>query len=92
MNSVEPIIVSDFVCSEVHRAFFKAFIGKSFTFKVAFQNWLKSNAGRTYKDSIAVYYQILDEKKSKKATIGKQFEYNTYIRDSLYLHNEKMPF
>lgn len=74
-------IETDFVCSEQHRAFFKNHIGSSFSFNVAFQKWLKSNAGKTYKDAIAAYYQILEDKKKGKTKIDKQFEYNTYIRD-----------
>ena len=35
-NLIEP----NFVCSEVHRAFFKEQIGASFSFNVAFQKWL----------------------------------------------------
>ena len=66
---------------EKHRAFFKERIGKSFSFNVLFQKWLKSNAGKTYKDSINAYYKILEDKKNNKTTIDKQFEYNTYIRD-----------
>lgn len=46
-----------------------------------FQRWLKGNAGKTYKDAIAAYFQILEEKKNGKTKIDKQFEYNTYIRD-----------
>ncbi len=75
------IIESDIVCSEKHRAFFKEKIGKSFSFNVLFQKWLKGNAGKTYGDGINAYYQILEEKKNRKTTIDKQFEYNTYIRD-----------
>ncbi|KMZ53172.1 DUF6434 domain-containing protein [Dorea sp. D27] len=74
-------IEADFVCSERHRAFFKKHIGSSFTFHVAFQKWLKSNAGKSYKEAIAAYYQILEDKKKGKTKIDKQFEYNTYIRD-----------
>lgn len=74
-------IEADFVCSELHRAFFKKQIGSSFSFNVAFQKWLKSNAGRTYKEAVAAYHQILEDKKSGKTKIDKQFEYNTYIRD-----------
>lgn len=44
-----------------------------------FQNWLKSNAGKTYEDAINAYYQILADKKKGKIRIDKQFEYNTYI-------------
>lgn len=75
------LIESNIVCSEKHRAFFKEKIGKSFSFNVLFQKWLKSNAGKTYGDAINAYYQILEKKKKGKTTIGKQFEYNTYIRD-----------
>lgn len=76
-TKIEP----DFVCSEKHRAYFKERIGNSFSFNVAFQKWLKSNTGKTYKEAITAYYQILAEKKKGKTDIDKQFEYNTYIRD-----------
>lgn len=79
--SEDTIIESGFVCSEKHRAFFKEKIGKSFSFNVLFQGWLKENAGKTYKDAIEAYYQLLEEKKSGRTKIDKQFEYNTYIRD-----------
>lgn len=74
---IEP----NFVCTEKHRAFFKEHIGAAFSFNVAFQKWLKSNSGKTYKDAISAYYQIIEEKKKRKTTIDRQFEYNTYIRD-----------
>lgn len=76
-TKIEPNIV----CSEKHRAFFKEKIGKSFSFNVAFQKWLRSNTGKTYGDAVKAYYQIIEEKKKGKTTIDKQFEYNTYIRD-----------
>lgn len=79
--SEDAKIEADFVCSEKHRAFFKEHIGNSFSFNVAFQKWLKSNTGKTYKEAIAAYYQILEDKKKGKTKIDKQFEYNTYIRD-----------
>lgn len=75
------IIEPNIVCSEKHRAFFIEKIGKSFSFNVLFQKWLKGNAGKTYADAINAYYQILEKKKNGKTTIDKQFEYNTYIRD-----------
>jgi len=75
------LIEPAFVCSEKHRAFFKENIGKSFSFNVAFQKWLKNNTGKTYAEAISAYYQILEEKKKGKTVIDKQFEYNTYIRD-----------
>lgn len=75
------VIPTEFVCSEASRAYFKEKIGKSFTFNVAFQNWLKQNAGKTYLDAVGAYRMILKEKKTRKSVIGAQFEYNTYVRD-----------
>ena len=79
--TIDSIIEDNYVCSEKHRAFYKKEIGKSFSFNVLFQKWLKSNAGKTYKDSIEAYYKIIEDKRNNKNTIDKQFEYNTYIRD-----------
>ena len=77
----DAVIEPNIVCSEKHRAFFCEKIGKSFSFNVPFQKWLKANAGKTYGDAIRAYYRILEEKKLTKTEIGGQFEYNTYIRD-----------
>lgn len=79
--TLDTVIESNFVCSEKHRAFYKEHIGKSFSFNILFQKWLKNNAGKTYRESIDAYYQILEDKKKNKTTIDRQFEYNTYIRD-----------
>ncbi|MDX8046221.1 DUF6434 domain-containing protein [Gracilibacillus sp. S3-1-1] len=84
---LESKIEENFVCTEAHRAFYKENIGKSFSFNVLFQQWLKQNAGKTYQDSITAYYQILENKKNNKTKIDKQFEYNTYIRD--FFHDNK---
>ena len=64
--TLDTIIEENFVCSEKHRAFYKEQIGNNFSFNVAFQKWLKSNSGKTYKDSINAYYQILEDKKKNK--------------------------
>ena len=77
----DAVIEENFVCSERHRAFFKEKIGRGFSFNVAFQKWLKANTGKTYRDAVAAYDQILKEKKKGKTAIDRQFEYNTYIRD-----------
>lgn len=79
--TLDTIIEDNFVCSEKHRAFYKSQIGNTFSFNVLFQKWLKNNSGKTYKESIEAYYQILEDKKNNKTKIDKQFEYNTYIRD-----------
>ena len=85
--TLDTLIEKNFVCSEKHRAFYKEKIGNRYSFNVAFQKWLKSNAGKTYQNSIEAYYQILEDKKNNKTTIDKQFEYNTYIRD--FFENNK---
>ena len=77
----DTVIEPNIVCSEKHRAFFCEKIGKSFSFNIPFQKWLKANAGKTYGDAILAYDRILEEKKQCKTEIGRQFEYNTYIRD-----------
>ena len=40
----DSVIEENIVCSEKHRVFFIEKIGKSFSFNVMFQKWLKSNA------------------------------------------------
>lgn len=85
--TLESIIEPDFVCSEKHRAFFKEQIGNSFSFNVAFQKWLKANAGRTYTDAVSAYHEIRKNAAGGRKTIDRQFEYNTYIRD-FFEHNK----
>lgn len=76
----DTVIESNIVCSEKHRAFFIGKIGKSFSFCLPFQKWLKENAGKTYGDAVLAYGRILAEKRQGKTAIGSQFEYNAYIR------------
>ena len=75
------LIEEGIVCSEKHRKFFEREIGKGFTFNVAFQRWLRANAGKSYADAVNAYHRILADKKGTRTEIGEQFEYNTYIRD-----------
>lgn len=81
--TVNTVIEENITCSEVHREFFKSELGKQFKFKVAFQKWLKNNAGKKYSEAIKVYPEIASKKTEK---IDSQFEYNTYIRD-FFLEN-----
>lgn len=69
----------NFKCSEDKREFFEEHIGKSFKFKVKFQKWLKANPDKTYADAIEAYHEI--QGSNQKTDIGKQFQYNQYIRD-----------
>ena len=87
--TLQTIIENDFVCSQKHREFYKEQIGKSFSFNVLFQKWLKVNFGKTYEDSIEAYFKILEDKKKNKTNIDKQFEYNKYIRDFFTENKDK---
>jgi hypothetical protein len=78
--SPDSVIEENFCCSERHRDFFKSVIGNSFKFNVAFQTWLKTNAGKTYADAVSAYKEIAEKKKTTITEIGGQFEYNAYIR------------
>ena len=69
----------NFRCSEDKREFFEGHIGNGFKFKVKFQKWLKANPDKTYRDAIDAYYEI--QNSGEKTEIGKQFQYNQYIRD-----------
>ncbi|WP_144558037.1 DUF6434 domain-containing protein [Shouchella miscanthi] len=80
--SLETVIEPGFKCTQEHREFFKSEIGPKFHFSVGLQNFIKENAGKTYKDVVDHYYKMLEDKKNgKRTTISKQFEYNTFIRD-----------
>jgi hypothetical protein len=78
--SPASVIEENFRCSEYHRDFFKSVIGDSFKFNLAFQTWLKTNAGKTYADAVSAYGEIAERKKTAVTEIGGQFEYNAYIR------------
>ncbi|WP_160679912.1 DUF6434 domain-containing protein [Clostridium sp. C8-1-8] len=89
--SLDSIIEENFVCSEKHRAFFKAVIGNNFSFNVTFQKYLKTSAGKTYSDAVNEWYKIQEAKKNNKGNspIDNQFEYNTYIRDFFKDNSDK---
>ena len=77
--TLDSKIGENFKCSEDKREFFEKEIGSSFKFKVKFQKWLKANPDKTYRDAIDKYYEI--QNSNEKTEIGKQFQYNRYIRD-----------
>ena len=77
----------NFKCSEDKREFFEKHIGKGFKFKVKFQKWLKENPNKTYRDAISTYFEI--QNSNEKTEIGKQFQYNQYIRDFFENNGDK---
>ena len=55
---------------------------KNLNFNVVFMDWMKNNYGKTYQDAVNEWIKIEKEiKNGIKYKIGKQFEYNQYIRD-----------
>ncbi len=77
--SMDSKLGENFKCSEDKRQFFESEIGKGFKFKVKFQKWLKANPDKTYREAIDAYHEI--QNSNEKTEIGKQFQYNQYIRD-----------
>lgn len=77
--SLDSKLGENFKCSEDKREFFEKEIGNGFKFKVKFQKWLKSNPNKTYREAINAYFEI--QNSNEKTEIGKQFQYNQYIRD-----------
>lgn len=72
----ETIIEENIICSQKHREYFVSKLGKSFSFKVPFQKWLKANAGKTYLEAVNAYKDVIKEKQE----IDPQFEYNAYVK------------
>ena len=85
--SLDSPLGENFKCSEDKRRFFEKKIGKGFKFKVKFQKWLMANPNKTYGDAIEAFYEIQNSK--EKTDIGKQFQYNQYIRDFFENNNDK---
>ena len=54
-KSLDEVIPAGIVCSQELRAFFELYLGEEFRYKVAFQQWLHQNAGKTYRDAVEVY-------------------------------------
>lgn len=75
----------NFKCSKDKREFFEKEIGKGFKFKVKFQKWLKANPEKTYREAVEAYFEL--QNSGQRTEIGKQFQYNQYIRD--FFENNK---
>ena len=85
--SLDSQLGENFRCSEDKRAFFEKNIGKGFKFKVKFQKWLKQNPDKTYRDAVEAYHEI--QGSGEKTEIGRQFQYNQYIRDFFENNDDK---
>ncbi len=80
--TLEAVIPDGYRNDEHHRSFFKKEIGEHFKFNVPFMDWMKANAGKTYREAISEWKKIDAEKKAGiKREIGSQFQYNQYTRD-----------
>ena len=54
-TSLDEVIAPNIVCSQELRAFFEQYLGKGFRFRVEFQDWLRRNAGKTFRDAVEAY-------------------------------------
>jgi hypothetical protein len=61
--SLDDAIEPGIVCSQDLRAFFEQYLGKKFRFKVEFQNWLRENAGLTFRDAVEAYKMLANRSK-----------------------------
>jgi hypothetical protein len=77
----DTAIGPDLLLSQTVRAFFEEHIGTSFTFCLGFNRWLRDNPERTFGDAVNAYREIKEAGRHQRTVIGRQFEYNTYIRD-----------
>ena len=58
-TSLDEAIAPNIVCSQDLRVFFEQYLGKGFRFKVEFQNWLRENAGLTFRDAVEAYPTLI---------------------------------
>jgi hypothetical protein len=65
-------------CSQVLRRFFQSRIGPGFHFDQAMRDFIADGAGRTLGDAVAHWHATRDQ---PPGPIGRQFEYNRFIRD-----------
>ena len=81
--SLDTVITEDHRCSQNVRAFFKKEIHSKFHFSTYIQNYIKHNAGKTYRDVVNAWYEEEERKKSPtyQRIIAPQFEYNQFTRD-----------
>lgn len=80
--TLDTVISENHRCTQNVRFFFKTII-PNFHFSTYIQNYFKQNIGKTYKDVVIAWNEEELNKKDKsyKREIGKQFEYNQFIRD-----------
>ncbi len=83
MLTLDTVIHPDFVCTQRHRAFFKAVIGPTFHFSTFIQDFFKANVGKTYRDAVNAWTAEEERKKDARyqTRIAPQFEYNQFTRD-----------
>lgn len=57
------IIEEPFKFTKAHQLFFKEYVGQSFYISQTFNNWLKINGGKKYKEAIVAYQKMELNKK-----------------------------
>ena len=79
--SRQTIIDAGYRNNQNVRRFFKAEIGKRFSFNIEFMNWMKSNNGKTLGDAVDEWLRIEALRKSGvKAEIPHHNQFNAYVQ------------
>ncbi|MFT6452984.1 MAG: hypothetical protein ACJA06_002493 [Halocynthiibacter sp.] len=79
------VITDNYKNSQNVRRFFKAEIGDSFKFSIAFMEWITSNTGKTLEDACAAYLELREKESAPGARtqIKSHNQFNQYTRDFL---------
>ncbi|MEM6586728.1 MAG: DUF6434 domain-containing protein [Pseudomonadota bacterium] len=78
--SPETVITDSYRNGPNVRAFFKEHYGPSFTFNIAFMQWMRDNVGKTLADAVEARRQIAARERVTKPAIPKGNQYNAYTR------------
>lgn len=83
--SPDTVLTDSYRHTQNVRRFFKAQVGDSFKFNIAFMDWLKANTGKTLGDAVAAYHQLKNAAKdpAHKTQIRDHNQFNQYTRDIL---------
>ncbi|MEM1378711.1 MAG: DUF6434 domain-containing protein [Pseudomonadota bacterium] len=79
--SRETVIDAGYRNNQNVRRFFKAEIGKRFSFNIEFMNWMKANAGKTLGDAVDEWLAIEAKRKAGiRAEIPHHNQFNAYVQ------------
>ena len=83
--SMSTEITDNYKNTQNVRRFFQSVLGASFSFNIAFMDWMKDNVGRTLNDACEAYLAIREQANTPgfKTKIKSHNQFNQYTRDFL---------